>query len=233
MLLAYLDESGLDSDGSMFIAGHVGNEKDWLQFDEKWKTALGERKALHMRTLRWLNPDVKDLLSRLGPIPGECGLTRVVSSVKASDYVDLIAGKRAKKVLKPYVFALTGLVLNVARGIGDHEQVHLIFAEQPRYADLAKQIIGSVAGLPAALNSAGAIKVRQFSFLPNHGFARLDQADYFAYALLQLFRDAKSKRTEWTKSILGDMTGIGAIFTKDQVRLVMEVGNSMVFRQEK
>lgn len=231
MLLTYLDESGLDSDGSMFIAGHMGGDENWLLFDQEWKAAMGARASLHMKDLNWRNPDVKVLLETLGPIPELCGLTRVVSSVKASHYADLIKGKRAKKVLKPYNFALTGLVLNIARGTADDQQIHLILAEQPRYMDLAKKIIPSVAARPPALSSYGAIKVKQFTFLPSDGFARLDDADYFAYALLQLYRDAKSQRTEWTKSILGDGTGVGAILTKRQVRLVIEVANGMAFPQ--
>jgi hypothetical protein len=232
MLIAYLDESGLNSDGSMFIAGHIGNEENWLLFDEKWKAAMGARRSLHMTDLNWRNPEVKALLELLGPIPESCGLTRVLSSVKASDYADLIKGKSAAKILKPYNLALTGLVLNIARGVPDDEHVFLIFEEQPRYSYLARHIIPSVAAGPSALNSWGGIKVKKFTFIPNNGFARLDQADFFAHALMQLYRGPKSKRAEWTQSILGDMTGIGAILTKEQVRLIMEVGNSIVFPQD-
>jgi len=132
MLFAYLDESGIESDGSMFIAGHVGSAESWFLFDEEWKAAMGERVSLHMKDLNWKNPEVKVLLDLLGPIPESCGLTRVLSSVKAADYADLVKDKRTKKVLKPYNFALTGLVLNIARGIADSEQVSLIFEEQPR-----------------------------------------------------------------------------------------------------
>jgi hypothetical protein len=45
MLFAYLDESGLDSDGSMFVTGHIGNPESWLLFDEQWRAAMGAHRA--------------------------------------------------------------------------------------------------------------------------------------------------------------------------------------------
>jgi len=97
MLFAYLDESGIESDGSMFIEGHVGSAESWFLFDEEWKAAMGERVSLHMKDLNWKNPEVKVLLDLLGPIPESCGLTRVLTSVKAADYADLGRTSARKK----------------------------------------------------------------------------------------------------------------------------------------
>jgi hypothetical protein len=90
----------------MFIAGHVGDDKQWRLFAEKWRFAMGRRNHLHMSELRWNHQRTKELLDRLGVIPAECGLTRVLGGVKASDFMDLVQGEREARALKGYYFAL-------------------------------------------------------------------------------------------------------------------------------
>src|SRR5689334_3126511 len=70
--LAYLDESDIhDSKLWCVIAGHLGTEEQWEDFDPKWKIGLGKKKSLHMKDLQWNSkPDrISRMLARLGPIP--------------------------------------------------------------------------------------------------------------------------------------------------------------------
>lgn len=145
MLTAYLDESGQESAGNMFIAGHVGDDEQWRLFADKWRLALGQRKHLHMHDLRWNNPHTRALLDRLGVIPTQCGLTRVLGGVKASDYTDLIRCERDARALMGYYFSLTALVTNLARWVPDNERLELVLEDQQRYRDVAKLIVSHVA----------------------------------------------------------------------------------------
>jgi hypothetical protein len=75
MMTAYIDESGHEGKGWMFLAGYLGNEDQWKTFVPAWKAGLGpQRKSLHMTDLRWNKDRTKHLLKRLGPIPEGCGL---------------------------------------------------------------------------------------------------------------------------------------------------------------
>jgi len=66
MLTAYLDESGQETKGWMFVAGFLGNDEQWKQFVPLWKEALGpQRRHLHMADLRWKKQRTKELLARL------------------------------------------------------------------------------------------------------------------------------------------------------------------------
>jgi hypothetical protein len=177
-----------------------------------------------MHDLRWNKPHTRALLDRLGAIPTECGLSRVLGGVKASDYMDLIQGERDARALMGYYFALTGLVTNLARWVPDNERLELVLEDQQRYRDVAKLIVRDVATCPAARNSRGGFKIAKWTFLPK-GSLFLEQADYFAYALLQLYRDKESKKTAWCRSIMGDMNGIGTILTRRQIRFVVSAGN--------
>src|SRR5208282_3715746 len=75
MMRAYIDESGHEGKGWMFLAGYVGNEGQWGRFVDAWKVGLGpQRKSLHLTKLRWNQDRTRQLLARLGPIPEACGL---------------------------------------------------------------------------------------------------------------------------------------------------------------
>lgn len=221
MLRAYLDESNHNSDGNMFIAGHVGRKDQWKELATRWRVALGQRKYLHMSALRWNHPRTKRLLERLGPLPTDCGLTRVVGGVKYSDYANLIAPDE-RSALKGYYFALTGLVTNLIRWIPDDEKVGLVFEAQPQYSDMAHLILSDLA--ETLLNSKGRQKVSAWTFVPKASTILLDQADYLANALFHLYEDEHSQKTDWCRPILGDMNGVGAILTQRQIRSIMDSG---------
>jgi hypothetical protein len=222
MLTAYLDESGHESRGNVFIAGHIGNESQWKHFIAKWVTARGKRKYLHLSRLRWSNPRTKELLARLGPLPAECGLTRVLGGVKVSDYEDLIRGDLQARALKGYYFALTLLVTKVAVWLENHERVEFVFEDQRRYRDVANLVMGHIA--TDFTNKDGIPTIAKWSFVPKGSTLLLEQADYLANALAQLYRDQRSVKCLWTRPILGDMTGIGGILNRKEIREIMLLG---------
>jgi len=133
----------------------------------------GELKTLHMKDLRWNNPHTKALLDRLGPVPQACGLTRVLSGVKKSDYADLIPGKRAERALQPYYFAFNGLASVLGRWIPDSDQMTFVFEEQRRYSVASTLRAGDIA--LEARNSQGVPKIKGVSFVPKASTSRLDR----------------------------------------------------------
>jgi hypothetical protein len=122
--------------------------------------------------------------------------------------MDLIQGEGEARASKGYYFALSGLVINLARWVPDYERCELVLEDQRQYRDVAELIVRDVATSPVTRNSWGRFKIAKWSFVPK-GFSFLEQADYFAYALLQLYRDKESKKTAWCRSIMGDMNGLG------------------------
>src|SRR6266404_4490288 len=102
MFTAYIDESGQElKRGWTFLAGFLGDEARWADFDEKWRIGLGsQRKSLHMSDLRWNYDKTRRLLARLGPIPQECKLDPVMAGARLEDYEDLLSDEPYKKELK-------------------------------------------------------------------------------------------------------------------------------------
>jgi hypothetical protein len=223
MLTAYLDENGHESQEHVFVAGHVGNDSQWKAFLEQWVPARGNRKQIHLSALRWSNPRTHKLLAALGPIPARCNLTRAVGGVRVSDYADLLRGSHEQKALKGYYFALNGLVTQVTRWIPDDERIEFVFEDQRRYRDTASKLISDFS--KTLVNSHGKSKIANWSFVPKGSTVLLEQADYLANALGHLYRDQNSDKSIWTKSILGDMTGIGAITKRKQIREVIKLGH--------
>ena len=116
MLTAYLDESGHEGHGWVFVAGFYGNDDQWQHVAAEWKKALGKRTKFHMRSLRWKHRRTKDLLAALGPLPAHCKLQRIAGGVRVSDYADLIhAGTMHEKASKGYVLCLLALMVQVLR----------------------------------------------------------------------------------------------------------------------
>jgi hypothetical protein len=50
MLTAYVDESGIDQGGWMFVSGYVGDDAAWKKASDAWKAAIAPRKHLHMKS---------------------------------------------------------------------------------------------------------------------------------------------------------------------------------------
>ncbi len=232
MFTAYIDESGHElKRGWTFLAGFLGNEERWRDFDGKWKQALGShRRSLHMADLRWNKDSTRRLLARLGPIPQECNLDPVMAGVRYEDYEDLLSDKPYKKELKAYLACLHVLVIQVLRAIPGDERLEIVFEKQGEYEPYAKRIL-TVATATAPRTSDGISKLANWSFVPKGSTIRTDISDYFAFALAQIWSNPNSKKAEWCKPILhsGHGVGYGKIMNRDEVRpIIRDTVNSLL-----
>jgi hypothetical protein len=231
MLTAYIDESGHESRGWMFLAGFLGREDQWQEFVPKWKAALGKRKFLHMKDLRWKKQRTKQLLARLGPIPFECNLKPMVGGVQFKDYEDLVSGTPDAKLLKGYMACLSPMIIQTLRGIPEDERLELVFEEQKQYEPFVN-IVLSLGGIPDhswTRTKEGTPKLARWSFVPKGSTLRSDPADYLAYALRELHTDPTSKRTEWCEPLLdsNNRTAFGVILKRDKIRKLV-IGTQML-----
>lgn len=238
MFTAYLDESGHETKDWQFIAGFLGDEDQWKQFVPLWQEALGpQRKHLHMTDLRWDKDYTRRLLQRLGAIPDQCKLTRVLGGARVKDYEDLVAGTISEKLLKGYIASLYPLVINTLRVIPPNERLELVFEEQKEYEPFVHRMLSEmVTPHPAKekwmFTNDGLPKLAKWSFVPKGSTILTDPADYFSYALLQLWRNRESKRAEWCRPIRGDGTGIGRIMRRNEIRKIIQTTQVDMFYAE-
>jgi len=228
MLIAYLDESGHETKDWMFVAGFLGDRRQWEQMSPLWTTALGQRRRLHMKGLRWKQDRTLQLLERLGPIPDKCGLKPVVGGVRVKDYEDLLSGTPAQKLLKGYIVCIYPLVINVLRAIPRNERLEIVFEEQQEYQPYTELALSAIVSLRDQrpdwfLTDDRQLKLAKWSFVPKDSTIFTQSADYFVYALRQLYQHRHSKKTEWCRPILksGNGEGFGAVMTRKQIRQSM------------
>jgi len=222
MLRAYIDESGQEDKDWMFLAGFLGSEKQWEKFAPRWKVGLGpQRPYLHMHDLRWNTKRTEKLLARLGPIPEQCGLTPILGGVRYSDYQDLVSGTPLEKHLKGYIVCLFHLILQVLRTVPDDGRLEVVLEEQTRYAAFANQVLSIIADTSDwARTKDGHLKLAKWSFVPKGSTILLDPADYFSFALRELWRNKKSPKARWCSPLLESCggKGIGMILKRSDIR---------------
>ncbi len=230
MLTAYLDETGHETSNWTFVAGFLGNDEQWKKLVPLWRAALGhQRKHLHMRKLRFKKKRDRRLLASLGPIPDQCGLIPVVGGVRFSDYEDLVAGTAAEKLLKGYVACLYPLIINVLRAVPRNERLEIIFEQQNEYQPYTEHMLFALSEIrhhseELFLTEDKLPRIAKWSFVPKDSTVLTEPADYFAYGLLQLYRDQNSVRSKWCEPILksGNGEGIGAIMSRSDIRKVVQ-----------
>jgi hypothetical protein len=231
VLTAYLDESGQESTEYVFVAGFLGSDDQWKQLAQKWKDALEKRnrKALHMSDLRWSKPDrIRPLLESLGPIPYECGLEPVLGGVRVADYSDLTKGTIDELLMAGYISALYPLVIQALRWIPKNERLELVFEAQDRYEPFAHAMLSDIANQthPELMTDDRRPKLANWRFVPKGSTVLTQPADYFAYALTQIYRDKKSEKSKLCSPIMRDgekSKAIGWIFPREQVRRIMQI----------
>jgi len=144
MLTAYIDESGYGAKDVIVLAGFVGNDQQWALCSEKWKSGLGKRRALHMKSLRWKNQKrIKPLLEKLGKIPHECGLNPVWVRLKVSDYADLVEDTFvSKKLQHGYLMGaqLLGLIL-IGFAALRSERIKIVFEYNEHFAPIVPTLL--------------------------------------------------------------------------------------------
>ncbi len=228
MLRAYLDESGHESKGWMFLAGWLGNSEQWTKFATEWKKGLGpQRKFLHMTDLRWNQERTRKLLARLGPIPESCGLKGLLGGVRFEDYEDLVTGTPEAKLMKGYMACLFPLVEQTLKGIPKEERIELVFEHQREYEPFVDMVLPTFTvpnrHAPWHMMLNGKPKLAKWGFVPKGSTILADPADYLAFALREAWTDKTSKKAQWCSPILkaGDGTGFGAIMKRKQIRYIV------------
>src|ERR1700680_2141304 len=105
MLTGYFDESGIHKGYHLcVVAGFVGEEAQWGSLAHDWIKALGRRKNLHMKRLRWnKQARVRELLANLGTIPWRYNLTPIVGGVWLRDYEEVAKGRIVETFANPYM----------------------------------------------------------------------------------------------------------------------------------
>jgi hypothetical protein len=229
VLTAYVDESGQEQDNWMFVAGFVGNDKHWSDTADAWRVAIAPRKRLHMTTLRFKKDREKRMLERAGVVPEVCGLTPIFGGVRQSDYRDLIAGPREEKLMNGYICCCFAMVINTLRGIPPNERLEVVFERQDRYwwmTEIAMSVIASDRTSKDMLLPDGTPKLASWKSVPKDSTPLTQPADYFAHALLQVWRDKHSIKAQWCKPILdaNGGEGLGAIMRRPLIRHIIQQG---------
>jgi hypothetical protein len=229
VLTAYVDESGQEQKNWMFLAGFVGNDEQWRSALDAWRTAIAPRETLHMSRLRFKKDHERRMLERAGVVPRDCGLTPILGGIRQSDYEDLITGTREQKLLNGYMICCFEMVINTLRGIPKNEGLKIVFERQDRYwwmTDIALRVISSFNDYPDILLPDGTSKLANWASVPKGSTPLTEPADYFAFALLQLWRDKESVKTQWCRPILDTNNGVGwgAIMNRETVRRSIKQG---------
>jgi hypothetical protein len=232
MLTAYLDECGHERKDWQFIAGFFGNSDQWKDFSSKWTSALGNRKRLHMNSLRWNDKRaerrIKPLLERLAPIPEECGLTPIVGGIRYRDYEDMLIGTPWQKVMAGYMHCIFAVVIQTLRVIPSDERIEFVFEAQgvyEPYVNAAFKKSLAVPDHPCKATSDGRPKVAKWSFVPKDATILTDAADYLAFALHATWTDKESRKAQWCEPLLRSCDhsnrGVGSIMNRRIVREVV------------
>jgi hypothetical protein len=205
MITAYLDESE-HSDASKYtvVAGFRGKKKNWDALVPLWKDALGNRKTLHMKSLRWNHPNaesrVRDLLAKLGPIPYECGLVPIYGAVKASDYLDLVKGHPKLENFGGYLLSISHVFTVLLETIAVHERIKLVCEEQETYAVDVRAIFEV---FKKTAKDELYPKLASIEFVPKGSTPLTEPADYLAFALGKSFSEPESRKDLWCRPIHG------------------------------
>ncbi|MGA7907837.1 MAG: DUF3800 domain-containing protein [Candidatus Sulfotelmatobacter sp.] len=219
MLTAYLDESGHEGK-IVVVAGFLGDDSQWEQCVEKWREGLGpQRRRLHMKQLRWSKHGIRKMLEKLGGIPHKCGLRAVIGVAPVDYYGDLVTGTMAEKLTKGYYLAVIGIIEAILKNTPKAETIKLVFEQQEEY-EASTRIICSAS---QELTPSRERRLSGIEFIPKDSSVLTQPADYLAFALLQGFRDQKSKKYKWCEPILRNTkSAFGMVPERDNLRKVIK-----------
>jgi hypothetical protein len=225
VLTAYLDESGYGAKDIIVVGGFFGNDREWHLCDEQWKAALGKRKSLHMKDLRWgkKNERTKLLLEKLGPIPRRCGLVPVWVRFKVSDYSDLVDNTTASRKLQHGYFLgaqfIALMLLWYMREL--NERVKVVFEANEHFASIVPLILKLYGEVFSFSLEDGMPCLTGVEFISKDSSCLTQPADYLTYARLQELRDLTSLRARLCAPILSGSPGLRADIGRNAVRQLM------------
>jgi hypothetical protein len=226
---AYLDESGQEQDDWMFVAGFFGPEDAWKALPEPWLKAIAPRNHLHVKRQKFTKETVRQMLEKAGPIAVNCGLTPMLGGVRQGDYMDLLSGTRDGKLLNGYVNCCSFAVINAMRSLPPGERLEVVFEQQQRYGwmnDISMQVIADFSIHPQLVLPDGRSRLASWRSVPKGTTLLTEPADYFAFSLLQLWRDQNSRKTKWCRPMLDACQGkaVGKIMRRNEIRAVTILG---------
>jgi hypothetical protein len=238
VLTAYLDESGQDSADWVVVGGYLGNDEQWKALPGKWKIALGNRKSIHMKRLRWGSKPrrIAPLMQGLASAPEQCGLKRVIGGVKTSDYQDLIKRPMQAILEQGYLASLYPLILLILYSIPRDERLELVFEEQRTYRPIAERILSEMAASnnPVMRTSDGRPRLASWKFVPKWSTSLLEPSDVFVYSYLQSLRDPNSERTRICSPLLDESKSkiIGQVMFGERLRTPISGTNEAIALEE-
>ena len=214
MITVYLDESRhTDPNSYMVLAGFLGNKEQWESFAPQWIVGLGNRRCLHMRTLR-LNSRaeqrrgrVKKLLGKLGPLPYAHGLRPIYSAVRTGDYLDIVANSRHEKILPGYAICLAAVISRLGKIVPMQESIKIVCEINPLYEDAANTMFRQVT---IALSRPDRPYFSGIEFIPKNSSILTQPSDFLAFAIAHYHENRQSYKTLVCTPIFGP-SGISAI----------------------
>ena len=226
MVTVYLDESRHnDPDSFMVLAGFWGKKEQWDAFIPDWISGLGQRKSLHMRTLR-LNSDrgakrAKPLLARLGSLPYKHGLTPIYAAVRTGDYFDIIANTSVEQRLPGYVICLAAVMQRLSTHVPGHESVKIVCEIQESYKERAITTYRQVR-VVHPISQPSRPYFNGIEFIPKNSSVLTQPSDFLAYAIAENHENEKSRKAQLCKPILGSSGKVpGLTLERDDIRILV------------
>lgn len=203
VLTAYIDESNHTSDDWISVAGFLGTDNQWNACVPAWKEAIMPRAHLHMAELRFNSRKdrVRRTLERAAEVPDKCGLTPIFGAARYSDYSDLVTSED-EKVYCGYISCCFPMVLQTLRGIPPNERIELVFERQDKHWEMIELALWTVVHFASAETRLpnGQSKLANWRSVEKGSTSLTEVADYFAYSIVQHYKDAKSLRAmTWTE----------------------------------
>lgn len=226
-ITTYIDESQHAGPGHAVVAGFWGSEDQWNCFIPAWRIGLGKRHALHMRDLHWngrrTEKRVKDLLSRLGPIPYACGLCPVYGAVRSSDYLDLIAGKSDfEKKICGYILGLSIIFSVHTSRLPGYAKIKIVCEQQTSYEPLARGLFDSFSNMVA--KDPRNPYFSSIEFIRKDSTSLTQPSDFLAFAVGKYLDERGSRKDLWCRPIFGDIEPSkipGRTYPKARARLIV------------
>jgi hypothetical protein len=235
MILLYLDESRHEDPNSwMVVAGFWGTPEQWAAFEPDWTVALGQKRALHMNTLR-LNSvrggrRAKVQLKRLGDLPYKHGLKGIYGAVRAGDYLDVVANTYLEVQLPGYAICLTAVMQKLSRTVPPHESIKIVCEIQTSYEKISRQSFENLRRTDP-ISSPLRPYFHSIEFIRKNFSVRTQPCDFLAYALAEWFEDRDSRKSQLCRPIFGATGVSGLRIPPAEIRqMALNVKNGRMFR---